>query len=99
MTQSDAPDGPLEEGAAPSDVAEPGDEPAEGGDVVEVTDEAKNEIESVGADRVLFASDYPHWDATFPGVTKMILDRTDMSAATKRKVMGENAARLLRLDY
>ena len=55
-------------------------------------------IESIGADRVLFASDYPHWDATFPGVTKMILDRKDMNAETKRKVMGENAARLLRLD-
>ena len=55
-------------------------------------------IESVGADRVLFASDYPHWDATFPGVTKMILDRKDMNTDTKRKVMGENAARLLRLD-
>jgi predicted TIM-barrel fold metal-dependent hydrolase len=28
----------------------------------------------------------------------MILDREDMSTDTKRKVMGENAARLLRLD-
>lgn len=55
-------------------------------------------IETIGADRVVFASDYPHWDATFPGVTKMILDRNDLSADTKRKIMGENAARLLRLD-
>ena len=55
-------------------------------------------IQTIGADRVLFASDYPHWDATFPGVTKMILDRKDMSDGTKRKVMGENAAKLLRLD-
>jgi predicted TIM-barrel fold metal-dependent hydrolase len=28
----------------------------------------------------------------------MILDRNDLSANTKRKIMGENAARLLRLD-
>jgi uncharacterized protein len=56
-------------------------------------------IESIGADRVVFASDYPHWDATFPGVTDMILNRDDLSADTKRKIMGENAARLLRLDY
>jgi len=55
-------------------------------------------IESVGADRVVFASDYPHWDATFPGVTTMILERKDMNESTKRKIMGENAARLLRLD-
>jgi uncharacterized protein len=55
-------------------------------------------IDSIGADRVLFASDYPHWDATFPGVTQMILDREDMNAVTKGKIMGENAARLLKLD-
>ena len=55
-------------------------------------------IDSIGADRVVFASDYPHWDATFPGVTDMILNRKDLGADTKRKLMGENAARLLRLD-
>jgi predicted TIM-barrel fold metal-dependent hydrolase len=55
-------------------------------------------ISSVGADRVVFASDYPHWDATFPGVTDMILNRTDLDSETKRKIMGENAARMLRLD-
>jgi predicted TIM-barrel fold metal-dependent hydrolase len=55
-------------------------------------------IDSIGADRVVFASDYPHWDATFPGVTDMILNREDLNDETKRKIMGENAARLLRLD-
>jgi predicted TIM-barrel fold metal-dependent hydrolase len=55
-------------------------------------------ISTVGADRVVFASDYPHWDATFPGVTDLILERKDLDPATKRKIMGENAARLLRLD-
>ena len=24
-------------------------------------------IKTIGADHVVFASDYPHWDATFPG--------------------------------
>ena len=55
-------------------------------------------ISSIGADRVVFASDYPHWDATFPGVTDMILNRADLDAESKRKIMGENAARILRLD-
>jgi predicted TIM-barrel fold metal-dependent hydrolase len=54
-------------------------------------------IECIGADRVVFASDYPHWDATFPGVTDMILNREDLSAETKRKIMGENAAQLLKI--
>ncbi|MGN6716340.1 MAG: amidohydrolase family protein, partial [Candidatus Binatia bacterium] len=55
-------------------------------------------IECIGVDRVVFASDYPHWDATFPGVTDMILAREDLSMESKRKIMGENAARLLKLD-
>jgi predicted TIM-barrel fold metal-dependent hydrolase len=55
-------------------------------------------IASIGADRVVFASDYPHWDATFPGVTDVILGRADLAADVKRKIMGENAARLLHLD-
>lgn len=54
-------------------------------------------IKALGEDLVLFASDYPHWDATFPGAPKGILDRTDISEATKRKILGENAARILRL--
>jgi predicted TIM-barrel fold metal-dependent hydrolase len=54
-------------------------------------------IASVGAERVVFASDYPHWDATFPGVTDMILNREDLDSDTKRKIMGENAAKLLKL--
>jgi predicted TIM-barrel fold metal-dependent hydrolase len=55
-------------------------------------------IEAIGSDHVLFASDYPHWDAKLSGSPQAIIDRTDISAETKRKIMGENAARLLRLD-
>ncbi|HWO43009.1 MAG TPA: amidohydrolase family protein [Candidatus Eisenbacteria bacterium] len=55
-------------------------------------------VRAIGAERVLFASDYPHWDATFPGVTKRVLERDDLDEDSKRKIMGENAARLLKLD-
>jgi len=55
-------------------------------------------VDCIGADRVVFASDYPHWDAAFPGVTERILSRKDLSDETKRKIMGANAARLLKLD-
>jgi len=55
-------------------------------------------ISSIGADHVVFASDYPHWDATFPGVTDMIINRKDLDADTQRKIMGGNAAKLLKLD-
>ena len=55
-------------------------------------------ITSIGAERVLFASDYPHWDAKLSGSPQAVLDRSDISAEAKRRIMGENAARLLRLD-
>jgi predicted TIM-barrel fold metal-dependent hydrolase len=55
-------------------------------------------IANVGADHVLFASDYPHWDAKLEGSPQAVIERTDLDEDTKRKIMGENAARLLRLD-
>jgi predicted TIM-barrel fold metal-dependent hydrolase len=54
-------------------------------------------ISSIGADHVVFASDYPHWDATFPGVTEMIMNRKDLDEDTQRKIMGANAAKLLNI--
>ena len=48
----------------------------------------------VGEDRVLFASDYPHWDGMFPHVVSTIRGRKDLSEKAKQKVLGENAERL-----
>lgn len=55
-------------------------------------------VRAVGEDRILFASDYPHWDAVFPGAPKALLDRTDIGGDAKKKIMGENALRLLGLE-
>jgi predicted TIM-barrel fold metal-dependent hydrolase len=52
-------------------------------------------VTHVGDDYVVWASDYPHPDATFPGaVTKTLAAMERLSAATQRKIMGANAARL-----
>ncbi len=51
----------------------------------------------IGADRVLYASDYLHHDATFPGSTRPIEERTDLSDEDKVKILGGNAAVLYRL--
>ena len=54
-------------------------------------------VRAVGENRILFASDYPHWDATFPGVARVILDHPDLSPEAKKKILGENAQKLLGL--
>jgi predicted TIM-barrel fold metal-dependent hydrolase len=50
-------------------------------------------IERIGDDKILFASDYPHWDGMFPYVTKTIRERKDISDQAKDRILGENAQR------
>jgi len=51
----------------------------------------------VGEDRLLYASDYSHWDCLCPDSVKLLNERTDLSDNLKRKLFGENAARLFNL--
>jgi uncharacterized protein len=48
---------------------------------------------AVGADTILFSSDYPHTDGSFPNSVRMIRERQDLSDEVKRKILGENAGR------
>ena len=50
-------------------------------------------IERIGDDKILFASDYPHWDGMFPYVTATIRGRKDISDQAKSRILGENAKR------
>ncbi len=50
--------------------------------------------ERLGAGAIVYASDYPHWDAEFPGSVAAIRDRADLAPATRRAILGENARRL-----
>ena len=43
----------------------------------------------LGDDRIVYASDYPHWDMR-PASVKMIKDRSDISEAQKKKLFTEN---------
>ena len=54
-------------------------------------------IESIGADRVVFASDYPHWDATFPGVTDMILDSQRFGRRHQEKSHGRKRRKTIKI--
>jgi hypothetical protein len=56
--------------------------------------------ERLGPGAVVWASDYPHWDAEFPGSVAAVRDRDDLDPATRRAILGGNARRLFgsRLD-
>ena len=55
-------------------------------------------IERIGAERILFASDYPHWDGLFPRVVSTIRGREDLSEDAKTKILGGNAKRFYGWD-
>ncbi|MHB8621584.1 MAG: amidohydrolase family protein, partial [Chloroflexota bacterium] len=49
-----------------------------------------------GDDKILFASDYPHWDAIIPGHVAELRENPTLSEAAKAKIFGSNAARLFK---
>ncbi len=48
----------------------------------------------VGADRILYASDYPHFDGRFPNTVKYTAGRKEFPPAVRRKILFENPSRL-----
>jgi uncharacterized protein len=48
-------------------------------------------VETVGPDRILWASDYPHADGTFPGMAADALARSDISEEVRRAWLRQNA--------
>ncbi|MGH7963989.1 MAG: amidohydrolase family protein, partial [Candidatus Binatia bacterium] len=56
-------------------------------------------VEHMGADYFIWASDYPHIDASF-GVVKEMKERlASLPLADQRKVLGENAIRFYGLGH
>ena len=53
----------------------------------------------IGVDKLLWGSDYPHQESTFPR-SQQILEQilTDCTEDEKAKITGQNAARIYHLD-
>lgn len=54
-------------------------------------------IEHLGSSSIVFASDYPHWDADFPGTVDEALEHAaeiELESEVIAKIMGTNALRL-----
>ncbi len=53
-------------------------------------------VDLVGEDRVVWASDFPHFDAVFPGAVAEVREQP-LSEDAMRKVLGDNAVRIHKL--
>jgi predicted TIM-barrel fold metal-dependent hydrolase len=47
--------------------------------------------DELGAEKLLYASDYPHWDSEWPHTVSTLAGRDDVSDALRQKVMCDNA--------
>jgi predicted TIM-barrel fold metal-dependent hydrolase len=51
----------------------------------------------VGHDRIMYASDFRHWDHSYPKSVKELADRADLADDAKRQVLAANARRFYKL--
>ena len=52
-------------------------------------------LSEVGETHVVMATDYPHFDSTFPNTVKGILERPDISKHQKKLILEDNALQLI----
>ena len=55
-------------------------------------------VGEIGSETIMYASDYPHWDMSWPESGSLIWGRTDLSAEAKRNILGDNARRFYGLE-
>jgi predicted TIM-barrel fold metal-dependent hydrolase len=55
-------------------------------------------LEEFSEDRVLLASDYPHFDSEYPGTVHRLRERNDITEAQKEKILDHNPREFLGLD-
>lgn len=55
-------------------------------------------VSQIGSKGIVYASDYPHWDMSWPESGSLIWGREDLSEEAKRDILGGNAKRLYSLQ-
>jgi predicted TIM-barrel fold metal-dependent hydrolase len=50
----------------------------------------------LGASRLMWASDYPHFDAEFPDAAEIVVNNPRLEAGEKRALLADNALRFFR---
>jgi predicted TIM-barrel fold metal-dependent hydrolase len=51
----------------------------------------------VGPDKIMYASDFPHWDNSYPKSVKELADRADLTHAQKASIFSGTARRFYAL--
>jgi uncharacterized protein len=54
-------------------------------------------VKLVGENQIVYASDFPHWDHSWPASIDEIRQRGDLNEGQKQKILADNARRLYRL--
>jgi predicted TIM-barrel fold metal-dependent hydrolase len=54
-------------------------------------------LAEVGETQVLMATDYPHFDSTFPRTVSGIRERSDISLKQKKLILEDNALKLIHM--
>lgn len=57
----------------------------------------RHAIEHFNEDRILMASDYPHFDSEYPGTVRELKARTDITKKQKEKILSHNARAFLHM--
>jgi predicted TIM-barrel fold metal-dependent hydrolase len=55
-------------------------------------------VRLVGEQQIVYASDFPHWDHSYPASLDELRLRGDLTEAQKRAILGDNARRLYGLE-
>jgi predicted TIM-barrel fold metal-dependent hydrolase len=55
-------------------------------------------VNEIGSKTLMYASDYPHWDMSWPESASIVWNREDLSLEAKKDILLNNAKRFYNLS-